>query len=104
VRLVINIVLALCLFQSRTFIPQFFTLDPHVDKLASDAFGVVAWLMWLDGCVTVILGILRGCGQHTRGAAILFVGYYLIGLPLGSCLAFNPPLIESQSSMGLQGL
>jgi Na+-driven multidrug efflux pump len=94
--------LALLLFLSRGYIPFLFTLDAHIASLVSDAFGMVAWLVFFDGSVTVMLGILRGCGQQNRAAAVLFVGYFLVGLPLGTFLAFRG--VSFHEFKGLQGI
>ena len=35
----------------------------------------------------VISGVLRGAGKQVLGAVTNFVCYYMVGLPLGICLA-----------------
>jgi len=59
---------------------------------------VVSCFLLIDGLAGVSLGVLRGCGRQLIGSAILFVGYYVIGLPLGGILCF----VESLS-LGLMG-
>lgn len=47
---------------------------------------LLAWsLIFVDQ--GVISGVLRGAGKQVLGAVTNFVCYYLIGLPLGICLA-----------------
>ena len=33
-------------------------------------------------------GALRGCGRMAIGAVLVFIGFYVIALPVGSFLAF----------------
>ena len=50
------------------------------------------YIMYLNTIITffqgTIVGIVRGSGNQTLGAIIIFVSYYLIGLPVGVPLMF----------------
>ena len=36
-------------------------------------------------------GIIRGCGRQWIGALVNFIGFYVIGMPLGLSLLFKTP-------------
>ncbi len=52
-----------------------------------------------DGVAATAGSILRSLGLHTTGALINLTSYYIIGLPFGLWLTFQPPL-----HLGLIGL
>jgi len=82
----------------KEYIPLIFTRDKDIIALATKILPVVSCFLLIDGLAGVSLGVLRGCGRQLIGSAILFVGYYVIGLPLGGILCF----VESLS-LGLMG-
>jgi len=49
---------------------------------------VVGAFQLFDGLAAVAGGVMRGCGRQTIGAIYNFVGFFIIGLPVGACLAF----------------
>ncbi|QRV82116.1 MATE efflux family protein [Ceratobasidium sp. AG-Ba] len=66
----------------------FFNNDPAVAKLVSGIVPVLAAYQIVDGVAAITTGILRACGKLSIGAASNFVGYYILGIPLGIYLAF----------------
>ena len=58
-------------------------------------------LCWPNGLYhslqVVLTGILRGCGHQHIGAIGNLVAFYLIGLPLGICLA----LVVHMGALGM---
>lgn len=96
--------LAILTYFGRSQIASLFTQDPEVTKMVTDAMLVVSCLVFADGCVTVVLGILRGCGKQTTGAVLLFVGYYVVGIPSGVYLSWYGIPFTSVKGLGLVGL
>jgi MATE family multidrug resistance protein len=69
-------------------IVHIFTLDPEVVKVAVSLLAIAAVFQFFDGVQVTAIGALRGSG-NTRIALITdFVGWWLIGLPLGAWLCF----------------
>lgn len=64
-----------------------FTADDELVAGATTLLGVAAWFQIFDGTQAVGCGILRGAADTRMGAVINFVGYWLLGLPLGLWLA-----------------
>jgi hypothetical protein len=58
---------------------------------------IIAIFTFADGAQGVLSGILRGAGKQSYGAAINFVSYYCLALPLAWHLTFY-------TSMGVAGL
>ena len=67
---------------------KLYTSDPRVLILGPSLLWVAAAFQIFDGIQTVSTGALRGLGE-TRGPMIAnFVGYWILGLPLGLTLCF----------------
>lgn len=65
-----------------------YTSDPRVLVVGPTLFWVGAAFQVFDGIQTVCTGALRGLGE-TRGPMIAnFIGYWILGLPLGLTLCF----------------
>jgi MATE family multidrug resistance protein len=65
-----------------------YTHDPSVLLVAPTLFWVAAAFQVFDGIQTVCTGALRGLGE-TRGPMVAnFIGYWILGLPLGLTLCF----------------
>jgi MATE family multidrug resistance protein len=74
-----------------------FNQDPAVAKEVAYIMPLVAMFQIFDGLGSVTGAILRAKGQQDVGALLNFIGYYIIGIPLGLLLAFK-------FGMGLMGL
>eukprot|EP00892_Ulva_mutabilis_P009491 jgi/Ulvmu1/6914/UM031_0121.1 len=53
---------------------------------------IVAALELLDGLQTVMSGVVTGAGKQLHGAAVNFVAYYVVAVPVATCVAFLSPL------------
>lgn len=75
-----------------TFAPgllaRFYTTEPAVIALAVVLIPVAALFQIFDGVQVVASGVLRGAGDTRLPALFGFVGYWLLGLPLGWYFAF----------------
>jgi MATE family multidrug resistance protein len=70
-------------------IVHIFTYDPAVAKVGVSLLAIAAVFQFFDGVQVTAIGALRGSG-NTRIAMITdFVGWWLIGLPLGAWLCFG---------------
>jgi MATE family multidrug resistance protein len=69
-------------------IVHIFTYDPDVVQVALRLLAIAAVFQFFDGVQVTAIGALRGSGD-TRIAMITdFVGWWLVGLPLGTWLCF----------------
>ena len=73
-------------------LPGLFTQEQDIAALATKVIVVLALLLIPDSINCANQGIFRGSGRLTLGAALNFVAYYLLGLPLGCMLAFSDQL------------
>jgi MATE family multidrug resistance protein len=70
-------------------IVHIFTYDPAIAKVGVSLLAIAAVFQFFDGVQVTAIGALRGSG-NTRIAMITdFVGWWLIGLPLGAWLCFG---------------
>ncbi|XP_064621715.1 multidrug and toxin extrusion protein 1-like [Lineus longissimus] len=70
----------------RYHLPMLFSSDKEVIELSVSLLPILALYHIFDCTAGVSTGILRGCGRQTLGAAIIFLGTYVIGLPAGISL------------------
>lgn len=82
------VVLAILYISLKDVIPYLFTSDSMTVKLASSILPICAMFAVMDCLATVCGGVMRGIGHQAVAAAVDFLGYYLIGLPLGISLMF----------------
>uniref|UniRef100_A0A383V4G4 Protein DETOXIFICATION n=1 Tax=Tetradesmus obliquus TaxID=3088 RepID=A0A383V4G4_TETOB len=73
-----------------------FTNDPAVIASCCSVLPLLAGLVFFDGVNAVVGGCLRGAGRQMLGAAINFIGYWVVGVPLAAWLAFR-------GGMGIHG-
>lgn len=66
-----------------------FTHDPEVITLGVSLMGIVALFQLFDGSQVTLTGILRGMEQTKLSSLIVFVGYWLLGIPIGLLLAYQ---------------
>lgn len=65
-----------------------YTHDPQVMAVGPSLLWVAAAFQIFDGIQTVCTGALRGLGETRAPMAANFVGYWILGLPLGLTLCF----------------
>jgi MATE family multidrug resistance protein len=95
VAIVASIMPYIALFQVRTALTALRRFGP----IARAVIGTDNHLQIADGVAATAGSILRSLGLHTTGALINLTSYYIIGLPFGLWLTFQPKL-----DLGLIGL
>ncbi|MEW5297746.1 MAG: hypothetical protein WDW36_000930 [Sanguina aurantia] len=73
----------------RNHVGAWFSGDPEVVLLTSQAVPTLAISLIGEGANTVLAGVLRGCGRQKIGATINLVMYWGLGLPFSCFLAFR---------------
>jgi MATE family multidrug resistance protein len=68
---------------------ELFSSDPRVLAVGPALLGIVAAFEIFDGIQTVSTGALRGLGETHAPMWANFVGYWVLGLPLGFFLCFG---------------
>jgi len=63
--------------------------DSSVINLGIQVLFIVALFQIVDGAQVTFAGILRGVEKALQTSIMVFVGYWLIGIPLGAWLAFE---------------
>jgi MATE family multidrug resistance protein len=76
---------------------ELFTADQTVITIIKDTLWVLLIYIWFDTIHGVQSGIIRGLGRQAYGSFYTLICYYVIGMPLALCLAFN-------AEMGISGL
>jgi MATE family multidrug resistance protein len=71
----------------RDWVGFVFTNEEEVVKLVSRTLPVVAAFQIGESCSTTGGGIFRGLGRQQQGAGVNFLGFYVVGLPVGLLLA-----------------
>jgi MATE family multidrug resistance protein len=67
---------------------ELYTSNPEVLAVGAPLLGLVAAFQIFDGIQTVSTGALRGLGETRIPMLANFVGYWILGLPLGLSLCF----------------
>ena len=67
---------------------ELFTHDPQVLAVGPSLLGIAAAFQIFDGIQTVATGSLRGLGETRTPMVANFIGYWILGLPLGFVLCF----------------
>lgn len=68
---------------------ELYTADPRVLALGPSLLLIAAAFQVFDGIQTICTGALRGLGETRIPMYANFVGYWLLGLPLGLLLCFT---------------
>jgi MATE family multidrug resistance protein len=84
-----EIVSALCFVLFPVEIARLYTQDQRVISFAVTLLGIAAVFQLFDGLQTVATGALRGIGNTRTAMVWNLLGYWVIGLPLGSWLCFK---------------
>ena len=66
-----------------------YTMDLQVVALAATLLPIAAAFQFSDSIQTVASGILRGTADTRWPAALTFIGFWVLGLPIGWWLAFR---------------
>jgi MATE family multidrug resistance protein len=66
-----------------------FSTDPGVLAIGASLLAIAAAFQLFDGIQTVLTGALRGAGNTATAMWVNFVGYWILGLPLGYFLCFH---------------
>ncbi|ELU03497.1 hypothetical protein CAPTEDRAFT_152000 [Capitella teleta] len=73
-------------------LPKLFTNDKEVIALAAELLPFVAFYNVFMNLSIVMRGVLRGIGKQRVGSVVITISYYVLALPIGSCLMFLTPL------------
>ena len=66
-----------------------FTDDSNIVEYVSKIAGIAACFQIVDGIQGTTAGALRGCGQQKKVMMTNLLGFWIIGIPTGSILAFQ---------------
>jgi len=80
---------ALALLGVPGWIARIFTPEVSVSAAAAVLLRVAAFFQLFDGLQVVATGALRGAGDTHTAAICHFIGYWVIGLPVGAALCFG---------------
>ncbi|XP_061575958.1 multidrug and toxin extrusion protein 1-like [Cololabis saira] len=86
----------LCFAIGRNVIGYVFTSDQEIVERVADVIYISGFMHVGDATAAVAAGGLRGAGKQLFGAACNFVGFYIIGFPIGVSLMFA-------ANMGIEG-
>jgi len=73
-------------------IPKMFSNDPEVISYSASLLPIAGLVEFFDGFAGVYGGILRGCGRQVIGTAVMILGFYVLGLPIGLPIMFYTSL------------
>lgn len=90
-----TVLMGLCFYFFPTFLISLYTSDEEVLQWGVRLLFWVACFQIFDGAQVTISGILRGLGVTRASSLAIFIGYWMIGIPLGYYLGFYTNL-ESQ--------
>ena len=79
---------ALVFIIGRHWLPGLYVDDPEVIKIASSLLIIAGLFQLSDGTQVVCIAALRGLQDVKIPSALIFVAYWIIGLPLGYGLGF----------------
>jgi len=99
VSVVVGLVVMIVLMVTKDVFGYIFSDEQDVVRLVSKVMPLVASFQVADGLAGSCGGVLRGQGRQHLGALFNVVAYYILALPIGITLAFDPIF-----DLGLQGL
>jgi multidrug resistance protein, MATE family len=88
VALLIMTAWAIFFIVGRNFLPVLYVHDAEVIAIAGPLLIIAGLFQLSDGAQVVCIGALRGLQDVKIPSLLIFISYWIIGLPLGYCLAF----------------
>jgi MATE family multidrug resistance protein len=88
VALLIMTAWAIFFIVGRNFLPLLYVHDAEVIAIAGSLLVIAGFFQLSDGAQVVCIGALRGLQDVKIPSLLIFISYWIIGLPLGYCLAF----------------
>jgi MATE family multidrug resistance protein len=88
VALLIMTAWAIFFIVGRNFLPLLYVHDAEVIAIAGPLLVIAGLFQLSDGAQVVCIGALRGLQDVKIPSLLIFISYWIIGLPLGYCLAF----------------
>lgn len=82
-------------------IAELYTLQPEIVQLASSLIGIAAVFQFSDALQVSAAGALRGYKDTSMPLLLVFIAYWLVGLPAGYVLGFTDWLVEPMIAAGL---
>ncbi len=79
---------AILFIVGRDFLPHFYVKDIDVITIAGPLLIIAGLFQLSDGAQVVCIGALRGLQDVKIPSVLIFVSYWIIGLPLGYCFTF----------------
>jgi MATE family multidrug resistance protein len=80
---------AILFIAGRFWLPQLYVDNPHVMQTASSLLIIAGLFQLSDGIQVVCTAALRGMHDVKIPSVLIFISYWVIGLPLGYYLAFT---------------
>ncbi len=71
------------------FLLQLFTTDTQVIFWGMQLLFLVGFFQFFDGAQVILAGVLRGLSVTRPASLAIFIGYWIIGIPLGYYFAFQ---------------
>jgi multidrug resistance protein, MATE family len=87
--LILMAIFALVFFAGRFYFPALYVNDAQVIALAAPLLVIAGFFQLSDGMQVVCAGALRGLQDVKIPSLLIFISYWVIGLPLGYWLAFK---------------
>ena len=69
-------------FTPHTYFSSFFTHDKYTIDQASSTIPYLVFYIFADGMQATYNGIIKGCGRQLATIPIVFVAYWVVGVPL----------------------
>ena len=79
---------AILFIAGRDLLPHFYVTDENVIAIAGPLLIIAGLFQLSDGAQVVCIGALRGLQDVKVPSLLIFVSYWIIGLPLGYCFTF----------------
>ena len=83
------VVSATCFALLPRLLARAYTSDLEVVRMAAVLLPIAAAFQFSDSIQTVASGVLRGTADTRWPAALTFIGFWVLGLPIGWWLAFR---------------